>query len=52
MVPKKLAITIYEAPEDTFFNRTTNNLPPDWKESPTLPQLKNMVQNCSLIFHV
>lgn len=34
MVPKKLAITIYEAPEDTFFNSTTNNLPSDWKDSP------------------
>ncbi|MHB1178460.1 MAG: RES family NAD+ phosphorylase [Daejeonella sp.] len=35
MIPEKLAITIYEAPEDTFLNCTLNNLPPDWKDSPS-----------------
>lgn len=41
MVPKRLAITIYEAPENDFLNCNTNNLPVDWKNSPSPSSTKN-----------
>ena len=34
MIPKKLAITIYEASEDEFLNCNFETLPPDWKDIP------------------
>jgi len=40
MIPRKLAITIYEAPEDVFLNCTPSNLPPDWKDSPSSSSIK------------
>lgn len=35
MIPQKLSITVYEAPEDAFLNCAPNDLPPDWKDNPS-----------------